>query len=578
MTTTSRRPPLPVLGQRAASAPAPAIARDPSAPRVRLVTLGCDKNTVDSERQLGRLMGAGARLVGEAESADVVVINTCGFIDAAREESVDAILDAVRLKEAGSIRAVVAMGCLVQRYKEELETELPEVDLFIRLTEAEQLVPQLRARGVLPPADAVSTMERPLRVLSTRTRHTSYLKISEGCDHGCAFCAIPLMRGKHRSTPIDALVREAQQLSAAGVVELNVISQDTTWYGRDLLRGNAPAEGDLFVGRVFPRMAGSAADGSNHGHGAAPGNGAATGHGAATGSQAATGIPAVSPGPRPGPTAPARRSISNPISNSRRGLLPDLLTALLEQTDVPWLRLFYMYPSGISRELVELMAREQRIVPYLDMPIQHGADAVLTRMRRPERQATIRERVSWLREAIPDLSLRTTLIIGFPGETEDDLEELLELLEEVRFDHLGAFPYSVEEGTPAATMPERVPDSAVRERLERLFELQRSITMERNERWIGREATVLVDSLVGRDSGMDAATETDAATDHAGDIHVNGRGAVGRTVGQALEIDGVVHIGDSGDAQPGEFVRVRIDDVLDDDLIGTRTDGGEGGA
>ena len=472
-------------------------------------------------------------------------------------------MDAVRLKEAGRIRAVVAMGCLVQRYKEELETELPEVDLFIRLTEAEQLVPQLRARGVLPPADALSTMERPLRVLSTRTRHTSYLKISEGCDHGCAFCAIPLMRGKHRSTPIDALVREAQQLSDAGVVELNVISQDTTWYGRDLLRGNAPAEGDLFVGKLFPRMAGLVDIDAN----------AATDAGVPMPSAAGRSAgehPAVPTGPRPGPGLRARSPMS------RRGLLPELLTSLLDQTDVPWLRLFYMYPSGISRELVELLARESRILPYLDMPIQHGADAVLTRMRRPERQATIRERVSWLRDAIPDLSLRTTLIIGFPGETEDDFEQLLDLLEEVRFDHLGAFPYSVEENTPAATMSDHVPDVVVRERLERLFELQRSITMERNERWVGRETTVLVDSIVGRDSDMDMdehANVNDVLDDGTG-----ARGAVGRTVGQALEIDGVVHVTDARGVRPGEFVRVRIDDVLDDDLVGTRIDGGEAAA
>lgn len=532
-----------MLGQRAARAPEPELPADPSAPRVRLVTLGCDKNTVDSERQLGRLLGAGARVVDDADGADVVVINTCGFIDAAREESVDAILDAVRLKEAGRIRAVVAMGCLVQRYREELEAELPEVDLFIRLTEAEQLVPQLRARGVLPPADALSTMERPLRVLSTRTRHTSYLKISEGCDHGCAFCAIPLMRGKHRSTPIDALVREARQLEDAGVVELNIISQDTTWYGRDLLRGNAPPEHDLFVGRVFPRMAGTSDDDG------------------VNGSAAPTGNPAVEPGPRPGPRARARRS-------NTAGLLPELLTTLLQETSIPWLRLFYMYPSGISRELVELMAREPRILPYLDMPIQHGADAVLKRMRRPERQATIRERVSWLRDAIPDLSLRTTLIIGFPGETEDDFEQLLDLLEEVRFDHLGAFPYSVEDGTPAATMPDQVPTAVIRDRLERLFELQRSVTMERNERWIGRETAVLVDALVGRESGMDASVSTD-------DDDPDARGAVGRTAGQALEIDSVVHISDAHGARPGEFVRVRIDDVLDDDLVGTRIGRGE---
>jgi ribosomal protein S12 methylthiotransferase len=482
-----------------------------------LITLGCDKNTVDSGRQLARLLGAGARIVEDVDDADVVVVNTCGFIDAAREESIDAIMDAVRLKQAGRVRAVVAMGCLVQRYKGELQTEIPEVDLFIGLTEAEQLVPHLRAQGLLPAA-TVATMERPLRVLSTRTRHTSYLKISEGCDHGCAFCAIPLMRGKHRSTPIEALVREAQALEAAGVVELNIISQDTTWYGRDLLRGTAPVDGDLFVGRTF------------------------------------NGMPNATAAP---PTA--RAQIARAAAG-KRGLLPELLQALVAETAVPWLRLFYMYPSGISRELVELMAREPRILPYLDMPIQHGADAVLARMRRPERQATIRERVSWLRSAIPDLSLRTTLIVGFPGETEDDFEQMLELLEEIRFDHLGAFPYSPEESTPAAAMPDQVPDTVVRERLERLLELQHTITLERNERWLGRETTVLLDRLVGRDSDMDAEAD--------------GRGAVGRTIGQALEIDGVVHIADARGAQPGARVQVRITEALDDDLIGELVQGG----
>ncbi|MHB1170238.1 MAG: radical SAM protein, partial [Longimicrobiales bacterium] len=276
------------------------------------------------------------------------------------------------------------------------------------------------------------------------------------------------------------------------------------------------------------------------------------------------------PGPGPGARGNSIRAAS------RRGLLPELLTSLLAETGIPWLRLFYMYPSGISRELVELMAREPRILPYLDMPIQHGADAVLTRMRRPERQATIRERVSWLRDAIPDLSLRTTLIIGFPGETEDDFDQLLDLLEEVRFDHLGAFPYSVEENTPAATMSDRVPDVVVRERLERLFELQRSITMERNERWVGRETTVLVDSIVGRDSDMDL--DAYANIDRMHDDGSGPRGAVGRTVGQALEIDGVVHVTDARDARPGDFVRVRIDDVLDDDLVATMIEGGEAAA
>lgn len=211
-----------------------------AAVRIGMVTLGCDKNTVDSERIMGRLLGAGVAVSDAVEDADVVVVNTCGFIEAAKQESVDAILEAARLKEEGKVRAIVAVGCLVQRYKAELTSELPEVDLFLGVSEAGRLLPELEARGLLPRngngVDGLPTMERPLRVLTSETPHSSYLKISEGCDHSCAFCAIPLMRGKHRSTPLERLVREAQELEARGVVELNLVSQDTTWYGRDLVR------------------------------------------------------------------------------------------------------------------------------------------------------------------------------------------------------------------------------------------------------------------------------------------------------------------------------------------------------
>jgi ribosomal protein S12 methylthiotransferase len=489
------------------------------APRVGLITLGCDKNTVDTERLLARLAHAGARVVDGAADADVLVINTCGFIDVAKEESVEAILDAVRQKQSGGVRAVVAMGCLVQRYKADLQKELPEVDLFLGLTEAERLVPELRSRGLLQETVQVSTMEQPLRLLSTSTRHTSYLKISEGCDHSCAFCAIPLMRGKHRSTPLDVLVREAQQLEASGVVELNLISQDTTWYGRDILRGSTGGSDEYFIGRTFARMAG------DHGVAMAPASRAERGEGVGAG---------------------------------KHGLLPELLDALLANTAIPWFRLFYMYPSGIYPELVELMAREPRIVPYVDMPIQHGADGVLRRMRRPERQATIRERVAWLRDAIPDVALRTTVIVGFPGETEDEFEEMLALLEEIRFDHLGAFSYSIEEDTHAAQLPDHVSDAVKRERLERLLDLQRTISQARNEDLIGREVTVLIDAETGRD--MD---------DPTGPREM--RGAVGRTARQALEIDGVVHLDDGGGARAGDFVQVCVTDVVENDLRGERT-------
>ena len=511
-TTSSRRqlPLLPIQAEHHA-----AIVPDADAVCIGVITLGCDKNTVDTERTLARLAGAGARVQAGAEGADVLVINTCGFIDAAKEESIETILDAVRMKQNGDVRAVVAMGCLVQRYKSELEVEIPEVDLFLGLTEADRLVPTLRSKGVLPETAPVSLMEQPLRLLSTHSRHTSYLKISEGCDHTCAFCAIPLMRGKHRSTPMDVLVREAQQLSARGVVELNIISQDTTWYGRDLARGVAAEEShDYFVGKTFVGMAGP--------------------------------VGVIEPAARAG------SALMDPAA--RNGLLPVLLRRLVDETDIAWLRLFYMYPSGISRDLVELMAREPRLLPYLDMPIQHGADAVLKRMRRPERQATIRERVSWLRAAIPDLTLRTTVIVGFPGETEEDFDVMLELLEEIRFDRVGAFAYSPEESTLAAGMADMVPDEVKRERLERLSDLQRSIAMERNEAWIGRDVLVLIDEITGRDTGMqDDGSE---------------RGAIGRTRGQAVEVDGVVHIEDAFQSEPGDFVTVHITDALEDDLVG----------
>jgi len=226
----------------------------------------------------------------------------------------------------------------------------------------------------------------------------------------------------------------------------------------------------------------------------------------------------------------------------RTGLLTNLLEGLLAETDIPWLRLFYMYPSGIQRDLVELMAREPRLLPYLDMPIQHGSDRMLKLMRRPERQRTIRERVSWLREAIPDLSLRTTLIVGFPGETDEDFEQMIELLEEIRFDYIGAFPYSVEEGTLAAEMPDQVDEDVARERLERLFDVQRGISLERNEGRVGSTQRVLIDKV--------------------DDV------AVGRTRGQALEVDGVVTIEDAQGYQSGDFVDVRITEAMDQDLAG----------
>ncbi len=454
-------------------------------PRIGLVTLGCDKNTVDSERMMAALLGHGARVSSTVEGADVVIVNTCGFIEVAKQESVETILEACELKAAGRVKAVAAVGCLVQRYKDDLSDEIPEVDLFLGLTEMQGLIPELRSRGLLPPSassspSSVPNMERPLRLLSTDTPHTSFLKISEGCDHTCAFCAIPHMRGLHRSASVEELVREAVELEVVGVRELNVISQDTTWYGKDLRRAAVQEAG--------------------------PG-----------------GTPADTP------------------------LLPDLLRALLDGTSIPWFRLFYMYPSGITPELVRLIAGERRILPYLDLPIQHGSDSVLKRMRRPERQATILERVAWLRESVPGIVLRTTVIVGFPGETEEEFGELLDLLDEVRFDRVGAFPYSLEEGTPAAGMDGHLSEGEKRERMEALMELQREISFERNEGLVGTRETALVDRLVDDDPEYVAE---------------------GRTRGQALDVDGITRILPGADLEPGAFVQVEIVDALEYDLIG----------
>ncbi len=448
-------------------------------PRVGLVTLGCDKNTVDSEKMMAALVGSGARVSSDVDGSDVVVINTCGFIEPAKEQSIETILEASRLKEEGRVGAVVAVGCMVQRYKEELQAEIPEVDLFLGLTEMASLVGELRDRGILfEESRAGPNMEWPLRVLSTETPHTSFLKISEGCDHACSFCAIPSFRGLHRSAPLHELVAEAQALGRQGVRELNIISQDTTWYGRDLWR----------------------------------------------------------------------KDQSSP-------LLPDLLRALTRETDVPWYRLFYMYPSGITHEIVELMATREAILPYLDMPLQHGSDRILAAMKRPERREVIRERVAWLRDAIPDLTLRTTVIVGFPGETDDDFRQMLDLLEELCFERVGAFTYSIEEGTPAATMPGQVPASLMRERLEELMDLQRVISTERNSELVGCRLQALVDDVVDDPGPLGAA----AAGRPVG---------VARTIGQATDVDGVTHLYPDPRLSVGEFVSVKVEAAMEYDLVG----------
>ena len=424
--------------------------------KVALITLGCDKNTVDSERYLARLAAQGATPTEDARDADVILVNTCGFIDAAKRESVDALLEAGRFKSEGRCQAVVALGCMVERHRVELHEALPEVDLFLGTSDVDRLIPSLIERGLLDSAPPLHPGER---MLVGELPHVRYLKASEGCDHGCAFCAIPLMRGRHRSFALDELVREAQLLELQGTRELNLVAQDLAHYGRDRRDGTG---------------------------------------------------------------------------------LPDLLEALIAETGIPWIRMLYLYSAGITPRLLETVAREPRILRYLDMPIQHGSDAVLERMRRPERQRTIRERVARYREAVPELAIRTTCIVGFPGETEDDVVRLLDFLEEMQFDRVGVFTYSPQEGTRAYDYADDVPDDIKRERLERVTELQRAITAERLERHVGRTVELLVDR-VGPDQPAEA-----------------------RAPWQADDIDGVTFLESAQALRQGDFVTARLTALVDD--------------
>ena len=426
--------------------------------RFHLITLGCDKNTVDSERYVAELAAHGAQPATSADEADLIIINTCGFIDAAKEESLEAIIEATRFKSSGACRMVAAVGCMVERHADELRESLPEVDLFLGTRETDRLISEVSARGLLD--DAPALVHPGVRLYTGDLPHVRYLKISEGCDHGCAFCAIPLMRGRHRSFSLDDVVRETQLLELQGAREVNLVAQDLAHYGRDVRDG--------------------------------------------------------------------------------RGL-PDLLTALVEETGIPWFRLLYIYSAGLTPRMLDLMAREPRIVRYLDIPMQHASDAVLERMRRPERKARQREKLRQIREAVPGVSIRSTVIVGFPGETDDDFQQLLDFLEEVQLDRVGVFTYSAQEGTRAFDLPDDVPDELKRERLERVTEVQRLVTAERYESMIGQTVPAIVDRVMPGGS-MQA-----------------------RTQGQADDIDGITSLRwTETRLASGDLIEVKLDAVSND--------------
>jgi ribosomal protein S12 methylthiotransferase len=445
--------------------------------KFNIVSLGCARNLVDSEVMAGLLERNDYRIVQQPSDADVVLVNTCGFIGPAKEESIETILEISRLKEEGKIKKLVVAGCLSQRYPDEMARELPEVDLFIGTGEVPRIAEILREH------EANSTRRQYIGIpsylydhatprLRSTPSYTTFLKVSEGCDHKCAFCIIPQLRGPHRSRTIDSVVNEAVSLGQQGVKEINLIAQDLTAYGRDRKDGTT---------------------------------------------------------------------------------LHGLLREMAQVDGVHWIRLLYAYPNFLDQALLDVINDSDKICKYIDIPFQHVSQSLLRRMRRGKSGSEVRQAVEKLRTAIPGLTLRTSLIVGFPGETEADFEELLDFVEEAQFERLGVFKYSEEEGTAAARMPQTVPEEEKERRWQEIMDLQATISRKKNEALIGTIQRVMID-------------EVDRESDKVS----------GRTQVHAPEVDGMVYV--EGRAafdeikklRGGDMIDVRIIEALDYDLIGEK--------
>lgn len=437
--------------------------------KVHLVTLGCPKNVADSELMLGMLAHAGFEITPNPQIADVLVVNTCAFVEAAKKESIDAIMEAAEFKKNGEGRRLIVSGCLAQRYGAQLREELPEVDVFVgtgnfldlpdllKQTETfdDRPIPYAGAAHLLPRAD--------LPRIRTGDFYTAYLKISEGCDHKCAFCIIPKIRGRHESRPMADIVTEARALVDSGAREINLIAQDLTAYGRD---------------------------------------------------------------------------------RDPRSSLADLLIELDAIPDLRWIRLLYCYPNFVTNALLDAVAGLSKVVKYIDMPLQHADDAILRAMKRERSGAALSALLERVRERVPGVTLRSSFIVGFPGETDSAFERLVAFVEREQFDRVGVFTYSREDNTAAASMDGQVPASVKRERRRRLMEKQAAISLRKNRTFVGRDVEVLIEGdLAGRATRLR-----------------------GRTPYQAPDIDGMVVL--RGEAQPGEFVRARIKEARTYDLVG----------
>lgn len=443
--------------------------------RVAFISLGCPKNTVDTEVMIQACIDEQFEITDTAEQADVVVINTCGFIQSAKEESINTILEMTQLKEQGGLERVVVTGCLSQRYGSELKLEIPEVDAFLgteQQTRLPGIIKQLWGGGG---HDAPLLIDEPgrvpvqhLRRFQVTPKHWAYLKISEGCDQTCTFCAIPLMRGKFRSKPLDQVVAEAAVLGANGCKELVLVSQETASYGKDFAE-----------------------------------------------------------------------------DRGQSGNISRLLRELGQVEGIEWIRLMYLFPKNITDELIHEIGANPKVVPYVDIPFQHASDTILKRMGRQQTNAFLRDLVRRFRENIPGVALRTTLMVGFPGETEEHFAELCSFVEDCAFEHLGVFTYSDEEGTAAARFADDIPEEVKLARRDQLMALQADIATEKNEALIGQTVQVLVDGI----------------SDESEDL------LQGRLRTQAPEIDGVVYLTD-GFARTGQLVQVTITDAHTYDLAG----------
>ena len=435
---------------------------------ILFISLGCDKNLVDSEVMLGLLDAKGYQMVDDETLADVIVINTCCFIHDAKEESIQTILEMAQYKTEGRLKALIVTGCLAQRYQKEILEEIPEVDAVLGTTSYDKIVETveeaLAGNGHLELADVDALPLVDVKRLVTTGGHYAYLKIAEGCDKHCTYCIIPKIRGNYRSVPMERLLKEAEELAEQGVKELIFVAQETTLYGKDLY---------------------------------------------------------------------GEKSLSK------------LLRELCKINGIRWIRILYCYPEEIDDALIQVMKEEKKICHYLDLPIQHANDTILKRMGRRTSKQQLKKIVRKLRQEIPDIALRTTLITGFPGETQEQHEELMEFVDEMEFDRLGVFTYSPEEDTPAAEMSDQISEEVKQERQAELMELQQDIVFDQAEDMIGQEVLVMIEGKVADENAY-----------------------VGRTYKDAPNVDGLIFINTDEELMSGDFAKVKVTGALEYDLIG----------